>query len=251
VIDDPYAIDLLEPSMRGLYEVARRWPRLIPTLEVTLAGLASRVRHHDAVLSAAIGDGVRQVVIVGAGFDTRAWRFAADGMQFFELDHPATQHEKVRRARVPGPTFVAADLTVDSAAAELRRTGLDVGQPTVSVVEGVTMYLAEEVVRRVFTDLAEISAPGSRLATDFYPPSSGSAVPHRRQRLVQRLARAGSGEGLRFVTDRAGAVDLVESCGWRVDRELDEDMVGALVPAGSGLPVDSVDRRKTLLSATV
>lgn len=251
VVDDPFALAMLEPPMRATYEVARRWPRRIPTLPVTLAGLAARVLWHDERVSEALEAGIRQVAIIGAVVDSRAWRLAADGVRFFELDHPSTQREKVRRAPGPGPTYVAADLDVDSAAEVLQRCGLDRTQPAMFVVEGVTMYLPGEAVQRQFTELAATSAAGSRLTTDFYPPEGGGKGADQRQHRMQRLARAGSGERLRLLVNRAEAVELVETSGWRVDDARGvRDAAKALVPTGSGLPVDAVNDQKSLVSAT-
>jgi hypothetical protein len=98
--------------------------------------------------------------------------------------------------------------------------------------------------------LAEASAAGSRLTTDFYPPRATTAADKKRLR-VQRLARAGSGETLRLGVDRAGAVALVEACGWKVDEAVSaREAAQALVPRRSGLPVDAVSRSGTFLAGS-
>ncbi|HZA76124.1 MAG TPA: class I SAM-dependent methyltransferase [Acidimicrobiales bacterium] len=172
-------------------------------------------------------------------------------MQFFELDHPATQQHKVARAPGPGPTYVAADLTIENAAEALRGGGLDKGQPALFVLEGVTMYLPESVVRRQLAALADASAPGSRLTTDFYPPQDTGTSADQWQNRIQRLARTGSGEGLRLLIHRSKAVALVDACGWRVN-----DVMGMRnaarrhVPLACGLPVEAVNDHKTLVAGT-
>ena len=117
----------------------------------------------------ALDAGIKQVAVIGAGYDSRAWRFRCDGVQFFELDHGATQQDKARRAPGPGPTYVEADLTTEGAADALREHGLDASRPALFVVEGVTMYLAEEVVRHQLGELGKSSAIGSRLAAGLRP----------------------------------------------------------------------------------
>lgn len=251
VLTDPHAAGMLSPSMAALRRLVAGHPGRIPTLPVTLAGLAGRVLWHDAQVVAAIDAGIDQVVVVGAGYDSRAWRLAGAGVRSFELDHAATQQDKARRAPRPHPTFVAADLTTESAAAALVDGGLDPARPALHIVEGVSMYLAEEVVRARLAELAEAGAPGSRLSIDFYPSAGdtgGRAL--RRQRGAQRLARSGSGEGLRLLVDAAPAATLVEETGWSVVEVVGmRSAAQALVPPGSGLPVDAVDERKTLVAA--
>ncbi len=250
VLDDPYARGMLGPAMSALYAVVRRRPSVVPTLPVTLAGFGARVLWHDQRVTDALDAGIRQVAVVGAGYDSRAWRLRRDGVRFFELDDGTTQRDKVRRAPGPGPTYVAADLRDRTAAEALVGAGLDPARSAVFVLEGLTMYLTEEVVRRQLAALAEVSAPGSRLTTDFYPPRAETEADRRRLR-VQRLARTGSGERLRLGVDRAQAVALVEACGWHVDEAVSaREAASALVPRGSGLPVDAVSEHGTFLAAS-
>jgi methyltransferase (TIGR00027 family) len=250
VLEDPYALGMLGRPMRVAHAVVRRRPQVVPTLPVTLAGFGGRVLWHDERVRRAMDDGIRQVAVVGAGYDSRAWRLRHDGVRVFELDDGTTQRDKVRRAPGPGPTYVEADLRDRAADEALVAGGLDPAAPAVFVLEGLTMYLTEEVVRRQLTALAAGSAPGSRLTTDFYPPRARTAADARRLR-VQRLARAGSGETLRFGVTRHEAVALVEACGWRVDEAVPaREAAQALVPRSSGLPVDAVSEHGTFLAAS-
>lgn len=113
------------------------------------------------------------------------------------------------------------------------------------------MYLGEEVVRRQLGALAGMSAIGSRLAVDFYPPDTvGTSQDHRQFRL-QRLARRGSGESFRLALDRPQAVELVEESGWSVDQAMSlREAARTLVPRGGGLPVDAVNEHKTLVAGS-
>jgi methyltransferase (TIGR00027 family) len=253
VLDDPYALRMLGRPMRVAHSIVWRRPHLVPTLPVTLAGFGARVLWHDERVTTALDEGLRQVAVVGAGYDSRAWRLGRDGVRFFELDDGTTQHDKrdrVRRLPGPGPTYVEADLRERTAAEALAGGGLDLAQPALFILEGLTMYLTEEVVRRQLSSLAEASAPGSRLTTDFYPPRAETAADRRRFR-VQRLARAGSGETLRFGVARTRAVALVEGCGWRVDETVPaREAAQALVSRDSGLPVDAVSEHGTFLAAS-
>lgn len=251
VLDDPIARSMLSPSMAALYRLCRRRPQRVPTLPVTLAGLAARVLWHDAQVFAALDGGLDQVAVIGAGYDTRAWRFRRAGVRFFELDHAPTQADKARRAPGSGPTYVEVDLTTQSAAETLRDGGFDPSRPALFVLEGLTMYLSEDVVRGQLRDLSQMSAARSRLTTDFYPPGAAGAARDQRQHRLQRLARAGSGEDLHLLVDRSQAAALVDGSGWTVDEAVSMRATAhRLVPAACGLPVDAVDEHKTLVSAS-
>jgi methyltransferase (TIGR00027 family) len=249
VVDDPFARGMLAPSMAAIVRVVQRLPHRVRARSVTLAGLAGRVLWFDDQVAHALDAGVRQVAVIGAGYDSRAWRFRRGGVRFFELDHPATQQDKVRRAPGPGPTYVEADLTTQDAAEALREHGLDAAQPALFVVEGVTMYLDEEVVRRQLGVLASSSARGSRLAVGFSAPRGRGTSRNRRQLLLQRLARTGSGETLKLRVDRPGAVELVGASGWDVQEVTGmREAARARVPPEAGLPVEAVNEHATLVA---
>ena len=249
VLSDPFARDMLTPSMAVTLGVVEHLPKQVQSRSVTLAGLAARVLWFDAQVTDALDAGIEQVAVIGAGYDSRAWRFRRDGVRFFELDHGETQQDKAWRAPGPGPVYVEADLTAQSAAKELLEHGLDVSRPALFVLEGVTMYLEEEVVRSQFAELSKSSTVGSRLAVDFYPHRQAGTSRDRRQRLLQHLARAGSGESFRLTVDRRQAVELVKASGWDVNKETSlREAARALVPSESGLPVEAINKHKTLVA---
>jgi methyltransferase (TIGR00027 family) len=249
VIADPFARGMLTPSMAAIVRIVRHWPDRVRARSVTLAGFAARVLWFDAQVAKALDAGIKQVAVIGAGYDSRAWRFRRDDVQFFELDHRATQQDKARRAPGPGPTYVEADLTTQSAAEALLEHGIDSSRPALFVIEGVTVYLDEEVVRHQLGELARSSAVGSRLAVNFHPPRDTGTSQHHRQWRLQRLARAGSGETLRLLVDRPQAAELVEASGWDVDEATSlRDAAHALVPQESGLPLDAVNEHGALVA---
>jgi len=252
VVDDPFAQEMLTPSMAAVVWVVNHGPHRIWTRSVTLAGLAARVRWFDSQVISAVNDGIRQVAVIGAGYDSRPWRIPGDGIQFFELDHPATQQDKARRAPQPSPVYVESDLTTEDAARSLLDCGFDPSLPAVFVLEGLTMYLSEDVVRRQLQLLGKMSAIGSRLAVDFYPPRDAGTAQHHRQMRVQQLARSGSGESFRLALDRPQAVSLVQASGWSIDEVMSLRAAAiALVPSDVGLPTDAVNEHKTLIAAAL
>ena len=250
VLDDPFAREMLTPSMGAVVWVVEHGPRRIWTGSVTLAGLAARVRWFDSRVVSAIHDGIKQVAIIGAGYDSRPWRIRSNGVRFFELDHPATQQDKVRRAPKPGPVYVGSDLKTEDAAIALLDHGLDALEPSLFILEGVTMYLSEDIVRRQLQLLGNMAALGSRVAVDFYPPKGTGSAQNQRQHRVQQLARTGSGEPFRLAVDRPEAVRLVQETGWHIDEVTSlRQAATTLVPLDSGLPTDAVNQHKTLVAA--
>lgn len=250
-LDDRFAERMLDTEMaRVLWSVRHLLPAPIRRRSVTLAGLAARVRWHDGRIIEAMDAGIDQVVVLGAGYDSRAWRLARQGVRFFELDHPVTQEDKRRRAPSLGPTYVPADLRSDDAGEALVAGGLDPSRAALLVVEGVTMYLAEDVVRRQFRSLADASGPESRLSVDFYPPQDEGSSMNRRQNAIQHLARRGSGEGLHLTVSREEAIALVESVGWSVGEAVGaREAAQSLLPPSSRLRIDAVNDAKSLISA--
>ncbi len=133
-----------------------------------------RTKFIDEKLEKAVADGARQVVILGAGFDTRAYRFQEllAGLKIFEVDSEATQQYKRRRAETAlgqppaNLTHVSVDFHHDKLWDVLTRAGWDPKVRTFFTWEGVSMYVAEAGVRETLRTIAK-SAPGSRLVMDY------------------------------------------------------------------------------------
>jgi methyltransferase (TIGR00027 family) len=250
VLDDPLAKAMLTPSMAAMLTMVQHMPHRFQARSVTLAGLAARVLWFDEQVAGALQSHISQIAVIGAGYDSRAWRFRREGVQFFELDHGATQQDKARRAPGPGPLYVEVDLENQGAGEALFAQGFDPSLPVQFVMEGVTMYLDQEVVRRQLADLAQRSAPGSRIALDFLPPRDAGTSRNHRQNRIQRLARSGSGEAFKTTLGRAEAAHLVVASGWEVTVAVSlREVARALVPPESALPVNAVNEHKSLIAA--
>lgn len=182
--------------------------------------LRARTAFFDHAVVEAIDAGITQVVIVGAGYDGRAWRYARHGVTFFEVDHPSTQRDKLarlERLRIPteGIAFVGVDLDVDALPEGMRASGFDAERPSLAIVEGLLAYLELPTVVKLLGDLRGLAAPGSRLAI-----SVGL-----RRRVGRRAARrvaafrarvAALGEPIRSQLDARDARPLLEHAGWKV-----------------------------------
>jgi methyltransferase (TIGR00027 family) len=176
LFDDPDAVRLL-PSGQRLVVGAGRWKPFYRLLvratdskaEGLWASMLCRKRYADDKVRAALHDGIRQFVFLGAGLDSRSRRLVAPtGARSFETDLPANVAYKRRRltevyGRLPDNVALAAvDLETDDLAAALAGAGFQWDEPALFVWEAVTQYLTGDGVRRTLAGLAA-AAPGSRL----------------------------------------------------------------------------------------
>ncbi|GLC44576.1 hypothetical protein PLESTB_001320900 [Pleodorina starrii] len=136
----------------------------------------ARTKWFDSAVREAIGAGIRQVVLLAAGYDTRPYRLSVPGVKFFEVDLPSASStkralvDKLRFVTDPAlrPTYVAADLSrVPLPEALGPATGFDPSHPTLWTVEGLIYYLPAEACAALFRSLAGLSAAGSRIYFDF------------------------------------------------------------------------------------
>ncbi|WOH67436.1 SAM-dependent methyltransferase [Bradyrhizobium sp. BWA-3-5] len=173
VFADPLAIALLPGNLRlsarllairpvgGMLAryIDRQWPG------ARTSGIA-RTRLIDDWIAESIGP-AEQIVLLGAGFDTRAWRLGALAtVKVFEVDHPATAKVKRQRLQAAGAdldrvTFVAVDFEIDDFEQRLRDAGFDPARRSIVVWEGVSQYLTGEAVCGVMRWAGRL-APGSR-----------------------------------------------------------------------------------------
>jgi len=136
----------------------------------------TRTLFFDKALSKYL-DAVEQIVILGAGFDTRLFKFCLGrGLSLFEVDQMQTQQVKkdaLRKSEVAlnEITFVAVDFNTDNWTEKLTSVGFEVGKKTFWLWEGVTYYLPESAVIESLKAMAAVSEGGSAIAFDFFPRS--------------------------------------------------------------------------------
>ena len=178
VFDDPLAVRFLHGGYRLLARAARvrpvglrlsrfidrRWPGPRPSA-------VARTRLIDDLVVEALARGARQVLLLGAGYDSRAYRLPGiDRVAVFEADHPATQAVKrrlvrgaVRPERRRHVRYVPVDLLREDLGDALLAAGFAALEPTVVVWEGVTNYLSEPAVDATLRRIAALTATGSSL----------------------------------------------------------------------------------------
>lgn len=171
LFDDPFAsafVDAMPEAYREDVESAD------PATRATGARLAVhvilRTRFYDEYLQAATSTGVRQVVLLAAGLDTRAYRMAwRKGTRLFEIDLPPVLEFKDNVLAGAQPTceriVVPADLTGDWPTA-LRAAGFDPDKPTAWLVEGLLIYLASDEAERLLAGVTDLSSSGSHVACE-------------------------------------------------------------------------------------
>jgi methyltransferase (TIGR00027 family) len=173
LLGDPSQLSLHHPVVDALgksYEGAMQ--------DIEVAGLVramtERTRFIDEALERAVSDGITQCLILGAGFDSHAYRFQQllAHVRTYEVDRPQTSAFKRRRvdAALGGPpanlTYVVADLEREDLPHALVRHGYDLAQPTFVIMEGVSMYVREAPLRTTLRFLGA-HAPGSSIVFDF------------------------------------------------------------------------------------
>lgn len=135
----------------------------------------ARTKYIDAAFEQAMEDAFDEIVIFGAGFDSRALRFnpTLQRTHVYELDVPITQAAKIKRYRERGMavpanlTFVAIDFDKESIAARLTASGFQSGERTLFILEGVLMYLLLASVEATFQTLETLAGRGSRVVFDY------------------------------------------------------------------------------------
>lgn len=206
------------------------------------AEVVARTAYIDGSLHRQIESGITQLVVLGAGFDTRAYRFEAltqgqGNVTVFEVDHPAIQ--ELKRARVEKAlgalpahvTYVPVDFDRDDLGSALRGHGYDGTRRTAFIWEGVTMYLDAEAVDTALSFVARRSGPGSSIVFDYIHRSSSG--PHRESagEGAARQVMERWGETHTFGMDPDKVESYLEEAGFREAVSIHPEALAALYPA--------------------
>jgi methyltransferase (TIGR00027 family) len=146
-----------------------------PAIAILASLMILRTRFIDEALTRAVEGGATQVVILGAGFDSRAYRFRdlLKHCRVIEVDAGPTQDYKRRRIQAtlgevpPNLTYVSLDFAKDEIRDALKVGGFREGERSFYIWEGVSMYLPEKSVREMLRMVASHSAPGSSIVLDY------------------------------------------------------------------------------------
>lgn len=235
LFDDPLAAGFLSPGLRRL----ARWAS-VPVLRALLpryldwrlpgarsSGIA-RTRLIDDWAAGHVAAGARQIVLLGAGFDSRAWRLPAfAALPVFEVDHPATAAEKRRRLAGAGAdaariVSVTIDFDREKLPEALSRAGFDRSRRTLVIWEGVTNYLTAEAVAAVIGWAGSLAAGSGLIFT--YVDEAVLREPRRFAGAARILREvSGAGEPWTFGFDPARLPRYLSERGLRLLEDLGAD----------------------------
>jgi methyltransferase (TIGR00027 family) len=252
LIDDPFAeplvravgIDFFVKMLDGELDLLDSDdPQFNPIRVIDL--LAVRTKFFDDFFLAAAAAGVRQAVILASGLDSRAYRLPwPPGTVVFEIDQPAVVEFKTATLAGHGakPAAehrpVAVDLRDDWPAA-LRAAGFDATRPTAWSAEGLLAYLPPDAQDRLFDNITELSAPASRLATEYHPDGP-AAIAQRNEQMARRFSEHGLEldlAKLMYHGERNSAADYLAARGWQISIQLRPELFEKY---GRELPTDDV-----------
>lgn len=213
LIVDPFARVLVDGAGTGMWEtfidesvterIKAADPEAAAIFENMLGYQAVRTHFFDAFFTDAANSGIRQVVILASGLDARAYRLKwPAGTVVFEIDQPKVLEYKSQTLAAHGATAtatlreVAIDLRQDWPTA-LRAAGFDPTAPTAWLAEGLLMYLPAEAQDTLFTEITELSAPGSRVSAE----AIGHRDEERREQMRMRWEKMADEIGLERPVD--------------------------------------------------
>jgi methyltransferase (TIGR00027 family) len=198
-------------------EYAKGFEKTWPAME---EWMALRVAFLDRLVAITTDRlGVRQVVILGAGYDTRAARLPYAGVRWFEVDHPDTQAAKretlakLKGYPVDAATYASCDFEREDPVDRLVAAGLSVTEPTLVIWEGVVPYLTEAAVRATATRLASGLDKRSLVSFDCVGKNAMADETLNERDKEQRKYVGDLAEPVRFGSDHI--TPLLAQCGYR------------------------------------
>ncbi len=236
ILDDPVAARLLDPAaVAGIADAAERLRH--PAVAALRSHLLLRSRFAEDCLAEAFARGIRQYVLLGAGFDTFAYRQPAwaAALRIFEVDHPASRRSKLDRLATrgipvpPNVAHVASDLETDSLGRDLERAGFDAGQAAFFSCLGVLVYLDRDAADRMLRYVAARQR-GSEIVLTFTRDPDDPDSPAARAGMAERAA--GAGEPWRTFFRPDDVDGWLRGCGFADVTVLDPDEAAARYFAG-------------------
>ena len=192
VCEDPFARHFLSGAwktrcMSPLHSIPFMWMTEFMNPGATNT-VCLRLRFIDDYIRNCIKDGLEQLVILGAGYDCRAYRIEElkNGVTIFEVDYPATQNKKrhvlgtVLNEIPAHVVFVPYQLEEKGFGEQLFEMGYDKSKKSLFIMEGLIMYLKPASVKELFTSISHYSCPGSEVVFDFFPSGiEDGSINHR------------------------------------------------------------------------
>ncbi|BBY38005.1 putative S-adenosyl-L-methionine-dependent methyltransferase [Mycobacterium mantenii] len=241
LIDDPYAESLVREVGQDFFirliDSNSEMQEANPEFRAWCAadGMAARTRFFDRFFADAAASGVRQAVILAAGLDARSYRLPwPDGMVVFEVDQPEVIDFRTRSlARLGAHPAVdhrpiGIDLRDDWPKA-LTDNAFDPIKPTAWIAEGLLIYLPPDAQDRLFESITRLSAPGSRMATEYVPDMS-LLFSERAKRIAEPAREYGHGldvADLVYHGERGCVIEDLGRLGWLVSSQTTKELYEA------------------------
>nr|WP_321352998.1 class I SAM-dependent methyltransferase [uncultured Methanoregula sp.] len=224
---DPYAVRFINPAKLVW---AKKHPAevqaMVEALDQQTPGwnnsIRARVRYFDDVAGNAPGEGFTQLVIFGAGYDTRAYRISTlrEHMRVFEVDRPETQVKKIAIVeeifgQLPGHvSFIPYVIDEGNTWADLQSAGFSPEKKTLFMLEGLVMYLSRPAVEGLFLDIARHAGAGSAVLFDFLPQSIADGSSDAEGGRMIRDFTISIGEPIRSGFTEGEVVPFLMDCGY-------------------------------------
>lgn len=194
------------------------------------AFLVARDRYIDDELQNYLEKGLEQLVILGAGYDSRAYRFNLQSrVKTFEVDHPATQQHKLKKlARIFDQTpnqviYVPVDFNTQTLEERLPGSGYDPKLKTLFIWQGVTMYLKPDAVDTTLSFVVKYSAAGSAIVFDYIYSNVLEGVQKQNEIKSMQRYRFMIGEGLIFGIEEGCIETFLKQRGFRQARDMNSE----------------------------
>jgi methyltransferase (TIGR00027 family) len=202
----------------------RRWVLANKAAPGAYEFVIARTAFFDRLMAEAIRTNLPQVVLLGAGYDTRPYRLEhlLRDTRIFELDIQPTQQRKreiLQKGNVSVPehlTFVSLNFNTDDLAEALRTSGYDVARRTLFIWEGVTYYLAGQTADRTLTVVRSISPPGSSIAFDYASISPEALGEEGVRRLREHMKTQYANEPAKFGIREGTLESFLSERGYRL-----------------------------------
>jgi methyltransferase (TIGR00027 family) len=227
---DPFAIGFIGTTNRIIGKIPPLRKLALWYLEQNhpfiLDCIPARTRYIDEYVNECIGAGLEQLIILGAGYDSRAYRI--EGLKgkvtVFEVDHPATQKRKielVKKLMDPLPSnlvYVAIDFNKEKLPQRMFQSGYDKDKKSLFIWEGVTPLLTAEAVDETLQFVARNSGPGSSIIFNYILKS-----------VVDGTCQLEKAREIRKAFSRGGILDFRSSRGDRLMFGLEEGAIEAFL----------------------
>jgi len=227
VFQDPYAEHFFPDDARELFHDPDRVKVELAKYEQMMPGvngaIVARIKFIDECLISLIATGLKQLVVIGAGYDTRPYRLQGvkENLKVFEVDHPSTQAVKLEKIKeifgmLPDHvTYVPVMFGKDSLGEKLLASGYSKEEKTLFIIEGFLMYIPQQAVAELFAFIIDKSGPQSSIVADYFDTTVVEGSSSLKEAVVLRKFVENEGSSLKFGIQAGTEESFFKQCGFR------------------------------------